>query len=177
MSSNTEDQNRNIIPKDPSGIIKTPGYPLTYPLSLTAQCIWKIIAPKGQVIRLDFSSFRMGMHCCLEIELHSINKKSPLDLFECNTKPSFTVYSTGRELGLKLKTYYGATPGPGFIANYTFVPAGENIGFDRFSTAVKVLLPPPPPPPQLSNHLHHQRYEKLLERGFEYWVQRGQLSA
>lgn len=97
-SSNTEDQNMNIIPKDPSGIIKTPGYPSTYPLPLTTQCIWKIIAPKGQVIRLDFSSFRIGKYCCLDIDLYSINKKSPLDIFECNAKPSFTVYSTGREL-------------------------------------------------------------------------------
>ena len=129
----------NVILKDPSGIIKTPGYPSTYPLPLTTQCLWKIIAPKGQVIRLDFSSFRLGKYCCLYIELYSINKKNPLNIFECNVEPSFTVYSTGRELSLKVKTSYRPTPGPGFIANYTFEPAGENITFERFYCCKRVL--------------------------------------
>ena len=134
----------NIVLKDPSGIIKTPGYPSTYPLSLTTQCIWKIIAPKGQVIRLEFSSFRMGRYSCLSVQ-HRIGKKHSLQFYKCATQPSFTVYSIGNVLSLKLSSYRDFLPGPGFIANYTFFPAGENIGFDRFYYCKSSILKLPSP--------------------------------
>ena len=56
---------------------------------------------------------------------YSINKKDPRTLKFCGSRPSFTVYSTGRELSLKTKELLYPTTGQGFTANYTTVPAGE----------------------------------------------------
>ena len=138
-SSNSEEQNMNIILRDPSGAIKTPGYPSNYPTDLITQCFWKIIAPKGQMIRLDFSSFRMGQYHCVYIK-DGINQKAPLEMFDCGSKTSFSVYSTGRELTLNIKKLLTSTPGPGFIANYSTAPAGEKkIACDQLNCLVSYL--------------------------------------
>ena len=139
-SSDSKDQNMNIILRDPSGIIKTPGYPSNYPPVLITQCIWKIIAPKGQVIRLDFSSFRMGQYYCVHVQ-DGINKKDPLEIMsECGSDPSFTVYSTGRELSVYVKEHFSGNTGPGFIANYSTVSAGEKISLDQ-AAMIRLVRP------------------------------------
>ena len=130
----------NIVLTDPSGIIKTPGYPSNYPPVLITQCIWKIMAPKGQVIRLYFSSFRMGQYYCVHVQ-DGINKKDPLEIMsECGSDPSFTVYSTGRELNVHVKEHLSGNTGPGFIANYSTVSAGEKI--DLHQAAITRLVKP-----------------------------------
>lgn len=107
----------NIILRDSSGVIKSPGYPSNYNKNLISQCMWKINAPKGQVVQLTFSG-------CIEIK-NSINEKDPSVISRCSRKKPFTVYSTGRDLSIGVRTYYSDSQRTGFIANYTFVPAGE----------------------------------------------------
>lgn len=121
----------NIILNGP-GTIKTPGHPSNYPKDLITQCIWKIIAPKGQVVRLSFSSFRMGLARCVDVK-NSINKNEPLEISYCGWKKPFTVYSTGRELSLNVpRSYLSETSGPGFLADYLFLPAGEKSSYSSF---------------------------------------------
>ena len=116
----------NIILKDRSGIIKTPGYPSNFQTNLITQCYWKILAPKNHVVRLDFISFRMGSSHCVYIH-DSINKENPVETFKCRSKTSFTFYASGREASLSVYRipYSDGTSGPGFIANYSVTPIGE----------------------------------------------------
>ena len=58
-SANSKEENNNILMKDTFGTIKTPGYPDGYPGDLIVDCHWKIIVPKGHVVRIEFSSFRL----------------------------------------------------------------------------------------------------------------------
>ena len=83
------------------------------------------MAPKGQLVQVDFSSFRLGTYCMYIYD--SVNKENPVKTFRCRSQTSFTMYSTGRELSLKIKyiRYIGDTTGPGFITNYSATPAGE----------------------------------------------------
>ena len=109
--------------KDPSGVIKTPGYPSSYPAFLIEECYWKIFTPKGKVVRVEFLSFRLGVGACIDV-VHTINKKYSIETSHCGQKPSFVVYSMTNELGIRVRVLYST--GPGFIANYTTVTAGNN---------------------------------------------------
>ena len=74
------------------------------------------------MVRLEFLSIRLGKGfiCCLEIE------DGGRKISKCKTQPSpLSLYSKSRELRLKIKTS-SCSPGPGFIANYSFVPEGKN---------------------------------------------------
>lgn len=122
-SGNSLDENKNIVIRDPSGVIKTPGYPSGYTVHLIEQCYWKIFAPKGKVIRVEFLSFRLGFGACIDV-VHTINKKYSIETSHCSQKPSFVVYSMTNELGIRVRELYSS--GPGFIANYTTVTAGNN---------------------------------------------------
>ena len=122
-SGNSLDENQNIVLKNPSGVIKTPGYPSSYPVT---QCYWKIFTPKGKVVRVDFSSFRLAPRTCIDL-VQTINKKHPIAKSYCGQKPSFVVYSMTNELGIRIRELYST--GPGFIANYTTVNAGNNERF------------------------------------------------
>ena len=87
-------------------------------------CVWKIVAPQGQVVRLEILSLRMGTDCCLDVQ-DGIGKENTFEFSKCGTRPSpFVVYSSGRYLNLKANTE-DCRPGPGFIANYSFVPEGK----------------------------------------------------
>ena len=121
-SGNSLDENQNIVLKDPSGVIKTPGYPSSDPVT---QCYWKIFTPKGKVVRVDFSSFRLARGTCIYF-VQTINKKNSIETPHCGQKPSFVVYSMTNELGIRIQELYSTGHGPGFIANYTTVTAGNN---------------------------------------------------
>ena len=121
------DENQNIVLKDPSGVIKTPGYPSNYPENLLQQCYWKIYAPEGKLIKLDFTSFRLPRGTCVDV-INAINKEFPLRITHCVEQPSFVVYSMTNELGVKVRELYGLT-GPGFTANYALVTAGKKEQF------------------------------------------------
>jgi len=43
-----------------SGIIRSPGWPSSYPHG--RECVWKIVAPPGQQIMLNFTAFNMENH-------------------------------------------------------------------------------------------------------------------
>ena len=120
---NSLDENQNIVIKDPSGVIKTPGYPSSYPVT---PCYWKIFTPKGKVVRVDFSSFRLALGACIDI-VHTVNKTS-IKTTHCGQKPSFVVYSMTNELGIQVRELYYTGP-TAFIANYTTVTAGDNRQF------------------------------------------------
>ena len=125
-SSNSKAQNMNIMLKDSSGVIKSPGYPSNYDMDLITQCLWKITAPKGQVVQVTFSNFRMGWVHCVDIR-NSVHETDLLEISRCGRKRPFTVYSTGRDLSINVPNSYGiGSPSTGFIATYTFVPKGEN---------------------------------------------------
>lgn len=125
-SGNSLDENKNIVIRDSSGVIKSPGYPSGYTVYLIEQCYWKIFAPKGKVIRVEFLSFRLGWGACIDV-VHTINKKYSVETSHCSQKPSFVVYSMTNELGIRVRELYST--GPGFIANYTTVTAGNNQWF------------------------------------------------
>ena len=115
----------NIILRDSSGVIKSPGYPSNYNMDLISQCMWKITAPKGQVVQVTFSNFRMGLVHCVDIK-NSVTEKNSLEISRCGWKRPFTVYSTGRDLSINVPNSYGiGSTNTGFMANYRFVPAGE----------------------------------------------------
>lgn len=122
-SGNSLDENKNIVLKDPSGVIQTPGYPSSHPVT---QCYWKIFTLKGKVVRVDFSSFRLAGGACIYL-VQTINKKNSIETVHCGQKPSFVIYSVSNELGIRIQELYRT--GPGFIANYTTVTAGNNEPF------------------------------------------------
>lgn len=130
-SGNSLAENQNIVLKNPSGIIKTPGYPFNYPDNLIDQCYWKILAPKGSVVRVEFSSFRLRRGDCVNI-INAMNRRFPIrSTLYCGKHPSFVVYSMTNELGINAQErLHLSNTGPGFTANYTTVPAGKN---DQFS--------------------------------------------
>lgn len=132
-SANSKEENNNILMKDPFGTIKTPGYPGGYPGDLIADCHWKIIVPKGNVVRIEFSSFRLYERVRMfdpddqddsAVIEDSVNSLNPRSVVHFGRKPSFRFFSTGNELSIKVNGKVGNS-GPGFIANYAAVPAGE----------------------------------------------------
>ena len=67
----------------------------------------------------------MPLVYCVNI-YNSINKNDPVEISRCRRQNPFTVYSAGRELSLNVpEVYIGESSNRGFIANYSFVPAGE----------------------------------------------------
>ena len=134
---NSLDENMNIVLRDQSGIIKTPLYQYgdhgqssysdqrykRHSLE-DHQCHWKIIAPKGKVLRVDFSSFRLYDYYRYVEIADRINGMNRRIIKRTGILPSFTFYSWGNELSIYINDYeYYYT---GFSANYTTVPAGEN---------------------------------------------------
>ena len=117
-----------IILKDSSGTITTPGFPQGYNYSLIAECSWKILAPAGYVVRVDFISFSLAKYDYVTIvtiadALPGWNLDQSIRL--SGQKASFTVFSMGNELSINVFSLYG-TSGPGFVANFTSVPTGKN---------------------------------------------------
>ena len=112
----------NILLGNASGVIQSPGYPSRYPYKLITQCRWKIVAPKGKMVRMTFTSFQLNMYDWVEFT-DNIDDWNPYFIRRSGSVPSFTVYSTGRgQLGVKVIGHTGRT-GPGFIATYTMVQA------------------------------------------------------
>ena len=138
-SSNSQDENMNILLQNESGVIQTPGYPFSYPDKLINQCHWKIVAPKGKMVQLTFTSFQLNMYDWVDFS-DNTDQWNPYFITRSGSVPSFTVYSTGRgQLALKVHGQKGKT-GPGFHAIYTMVPAaGEkpHIDISRYTTLHK----------------------------------------
>ncbi|PFX19454.1 cubilin-like isoform X2 [Stylophora pistillata] len=119
---NSYDENMNIFFGDSSGTIETPGYPSGYNDTLINECSWKIIVPSEKVVRIEFTSYRLGQYDYAEIA-DRINGLLPISISLSGTKPSFKFYSTGRELSIKVRALSLQQSGPGFIADYAAVPA------------------------------------------------------
>ena len=121
--ANSYDENMNIEFRNASGVIKSPWYPYKFPYELENRCHWKIITPKGKVVRIEFLSFRI-YYIYVEI-VDRINGLYPRIVKFSGKLPSFTFYSTGHELSIMVKGYE-SNSGGGFIANYSSIPAGED---------------------------------------------------
>ena len=125
-TQNSYDQNKNILLRNPSGVIKTPGFPLGYFNNSVRDCYWKLIAPKEKVVRLTFETFQL--HPGDEVEINNGRVDwYPWVLNKRNTEPSFTVFSTERELGIRFDIYgnYHHGSATGFAANYSMIPGGK----------------------------------------------------
>ena len=152
-SVNSNEENNNILFKDPTGRIQTPGYPQDYPSNLITECYWKIVVPKGNVVRVEFASFRLYERVRIfdyndeddtAVITDSINGLNPLAVEFSGKEPSFYFFSTGNELSVRIKSKEGNT-GPGFIANYAAVPAGE-----KHVLPSRLPSPLPPTPTELT---------------------------
>lgn len=119
---NSDDENMNIVLRNASGVFQSPWYPHRYPYELINKCHWKIIAPKGKVVRIEFLSFRIcDNYAQITDRINGLNSR----IVKISGKlPSFNFYSTGNELSIIVKRHFG-NRGPGFIANYTSVPTGK----------------------------------------------------
>lgn len=132
-SKNSRDENMDILLGNTSGVIQSPGYPSSYPAKLIMQCRWKIVAPRGKMVRMTFTSFQLNMDDWVEFTDNTDNW-NPYFITRSGSVPSFTVYSTGRgQLGVKVKAHTGRT-GPGFIATYTMVPAAGQVKYPGYTT-------------------------------------------
>ena len=116
-----------ILLRDSSGTITTPGFPQGYDDSLINECFWKILAPTGNVVRVDFISFSLAEYDYVTIAESDALAEWNLDqsITRSGQKASFTVFSMGNELSINVFSLYG-TSGPGFVANFTSVPTGKN---------------------------------------------------
>ena len=109
-----------ILLKDSSGTITTPGF-LRGDDNI---CSWKILAPAGNVVRVDFISFSLAdSDVTIADALPGWNLDQSIRL--SGQKASFTVFSMGNELSINVVSLYG-TSSPGFVANFTSVPTGKN---------------------------------------------------
>ena len=116
-----------ILLKDSSGTITTPGFPQGYDSRLIRECSWTILAPAGNVVRVDFISFSLADSDYVTIAdaLPGWNLDQSIRL--SGQKASFTVFSMGNELSINVFGIPGfGTGGPGFVANFTSVPTGKN---------------------------------------------------
>ena len=127
-SSNSRDQNMNILLQSSSGVIESPGYPDGYSYEVISQCHWKLVAPEGKMVRLTFLSFQMNDYDIVEIKDPVDNWSAYRSIMRSGYLPTFTIFSTGRQLEIKVSGNRGKT-GPGFTATYKMVPAagGEKI--------------------------------------------------
>ena len=127
FSANSKGEDNKILMKDPSSTIKTPGYSGGYPGDLIVDYHWKIIVPKGHVVRIEFSSFWLYERVRIfdlddeddsAVIEDSINGLNP-DMW-CILKGNHRCFfSTGNELGIKVNGRAGNS-GPGFIADVKF---------------------------------------------------------
>lgn len=123
----------NILLRNATGVLKTPGFPHGYPNGSIRDCLWKLIAPKGKVVRLTFMTFQMYVDDEMEI-FDNWNWWRPWKIHRREPWRSFTVYSTGRQLAIKVTEDLSTrSTGAGFIANYTMVPAGGKEGHVTYS--------------------------------------------
>ena len=114
-----------IILKESSGTITTPGFPQGYNYSLIAECSWKILAPAGNVVRVDFISFSLAEDDYVTIADALPEWNLDQSIKRLGEQASFTVFSMGNELSINVLSFKG-TSGPGFVANFTSVPTGKN---------------------------------------------------
>ena len=114
-----------ILLKDSSGTLTTPGFPQGYNYSLIAECSWKILAPAGNVVRVDFISFSLADSDYVTVADALPGWNLDQSIRRSGQKASFTVFSMGNELSINVFSLYG-TSGPGFFANFTSVPTGKN---------------------------------------------------
>ena len=99
----SDDENMNIELRNASGVIKSPWYPHSFPYEVENKCHWKIIVPKGKVVRIEFLSFRV-YYIYVEIA-DRMNGLYPQIVKFSGKLPSFNFYSTGHELSIMVKGY------------------------------------------------------------------------
>ena len=116
-----------ILLKDSSGTITTPGFPQGYDNGLIRECLWTILAPAGNVVRVDFISFSLDSIDYVTIADALPGWNVAQSIRRSGQKASFTVFSMGNELSINVFAISSfGTGGPGFVANFTSVPTGKN---------------------------------------------------
>ena len=142
-SGNSYQQNMGIFLRDSSGTITTPGFPKGYDESLINQCFWKILAPTGNVVRVDFISFNLADSDYVTIAVAPSEWNLDLLIRRYGQKASFTVFFMGNELSIDVsRRFYTGTSGQGFVANFTSVPSGKTLYNQRTTVKAAVLLKP-----------------------------------
>ena len=103
-----------------SGVVSSPHYPSYYPSLLN--CLWRITAKPGHVIRIQFMRFELEYHreCRADyVAIYDVSSESVIGRYCGRQYPEF-VESTGPKLLISFKTDARNTA-TGFKATYTVV--------------------------------------------------------
>ncbi|XP_031562170.1 tolloid-like protein 2 [Actinia tenebrosa] len=121
----TDDGNHNIIFKESQGMFNTPYSSLHHGYPRFTDCTWKIVAPPGYIVKVEFSSFSLIKvpDCELDfVELSDGAFHSGINLGKyCGTIASArTIYSitSGLTVHFVATAYYSKDPRDGFVARY-----------------------------------------------------------
>ncbi|KAJ1182627.1 hypothetical protein NDU88_007812 [Pleurodeles waltl] len=104
-----------------NGVITSPGFPEAYPNSV--DCVWSILAPVGQQIQLEFTSFDVERFpdcgCDYLVVKDGGTTNSPLLGKYCGNSPLQPIVSTGNMLLLQFSSDVWVNK-PGFSIVYSF---------------------------------------------------------
>ncbi|KAJ7389723.1 hypothetical protein OS493_029623 [Desmophyllum pertusum] len=120
----------NIVLRNASGVFQSPWYPHRYPYELINKCHWKIIAPKGKVVRIEFLSFRIcDNYAQITDRINGLNSrivKISVSSGTCILNESSTVHMAGE--GRSFSTPgYPSHPGKGTCSWNITVSPGEFV--------------------------------------------------
>ncbi|XP_069077862.1 astacin-like metalloendopeptidase isoform X2 [Pleurodeles waltl] len=105
-----------------NGVITSPGFPEAYPNSV--DCVWSILAPVGQQIQLEFTSFDVERFpdcgCDYLVVKDGGTTNSPLLGKYCGNSPLQPIVSTGNMLLLQFSSDVWVNK-PGFSIVYSFI--------------------------------------------------------
>ena len=102
---------------NPSGVISTLNYPELY--QSNSNCFWRIEAPLGQRVQLDFSRIETEDSAGCKFDSILI-KDSKTEKVFCGTRPPLALLSAGQFLEIQFDSDEQLNF-RGFTANYTFV--------------------------------------------------------
>jgi len=137
-SSNTADQNLNIMIRGPTkeGVVQSPNFPNPFPANI--HCKWYFTAPIGHNVKVFMATINIDTknQCYLKSELSLYDENKNPDGLLSKTycryftstdrlRPSFHVLSSGAKLMMEFKSGSDAPSGYGFNANYTFQSLGK----------------------------------------------------
>ena len=95
------------------------------------------------MVRVDFISFSLADRHYVTIAVAPSEWNSDLSIKRYGQKASFTVFSMGNELSIRVSTpFYTGTSGQGFVANFTSVPTGKTLYNQRTTVKAAGLLKP-----------------------------------
>ena len=102
---------------NPNGVISTINYPNLY--NSNSKCFWRIEAPPGQRVQLDFSQIETEDSADCKFDSILV-KDSKTEKVLCGNRPQFAMLSAGHFLEISFNSDDQINL-RGFTANYTFV--------------------------------------------------------